>query len=391
MKSILLKGMNYSFKSNLSLNKTIVDKMSYNNYNNNYNINLNKINLKQKLLLSKKNSGKHDILIPLSLQYKKNRINSNDKKSPYCYTEANFDSENNKNNEKNFKKLNILPKIKENNNNIFHSKKNIYLGNNKFSLNLNSGSALSCGKIFGDKNNSNNSNNNKSKEMKENNNVNVKKIFLKEIIFNKNKSEKRHRYFDFKTKMNKNTLMKREKKMDMNDMIISNDFHGNKFIDLDGSLKVEINKLNIFVKYQRIKAMNKRKINNNNNLDTSKTFNKGKQNDNEKNESFENTMNNNNIINHNNKCVLLNSSDKRKHFKSFELINKINSTKKISKTLSNDCDNNINIINIINNANIDIKENKKNNLQTINGQKYFQKKIKNKNEDIINLLENTNN
>ena len=382
MKSILLKGMNYSFKSNLSIHKTIIDKLPYNNNNNNYNINLNKVHIKPKLLLPKKNNVMHDILLPLSLQYKKCLINSSDKASPYCYTEANINSENNtnkENNEKNFKKLDILPKIKENNTNKCHSKKNIYLGSNKYSLNLNSGSALSCGKIFADKNSNNN---NKSKEVKENNYVNVKKIFLKEIIFNKNKSEKRQRTFGFRTRMknNYNALIKREKRMDMNNMIISNDFHGNKIIDLDESLKKGINKFNIFIKYQQIKAINKRKINNNN-LDTSKTFNKVKPNENEKNESIDNTMSNNN------KCILSNDTEKRKHFKSFELINKIN-TSKIAKTLSNDSKNNINIIN---NANINIKENKKNNLQTINGQKYFQKKIKNKNEDIKKILENTNN
>ena len=383
MKSILSKGMNYSFKSNLSLHKAIINKLQNKNSNTHHNINLNKIRIKPKLLLPKKNSVIQNILIPLSLEYKKYVVNSGDKNSSHCYTEANIDSKNNNtnvNNEKNFKKLNILPKIKENNIDNYHSKKNIYLGSYKFSLNLNTGSTLSCRKIFVDKNN-----NNKSKEMNENSNVNVKKIFLKELIINKNKSEKRRRNFEFRIMMkkNNNALIKPKKKMDMNDIIINNDFHGNKIIDLYGSLKKGIKKLNNFMKYQQIKTMNKRKINYNNELNNSKTFNKIKQNENEKSESRENTINNN-ISDNNNKCILLNSYIKGKHFKSVDLIKKINSSKKISKTLSNDSNNNINNTN-------NIKENKKNNLQIINGEKYFQKKIRNKNEDIINLLENTNN
>ena len=331
MRSILLKGLDRSYKSNIFIHKEIKNKIYYNSNS------TNKKPIRMKLLYPRKGSAIKNILYPLSLHYKKIIENSNNNKKPYCITEAYIETET-KNNNNNYRKLILLPKIQDNNK--YLSKKDIYLGLNKYSLNLNSGSALSCGKISFDKNI-------RIKEKNETENKNVvhpfvKKLVLKEIVFNKNKSEKRERNIvhlvKFKKRLN---YKKKEENNNMNDIIISNDFHGSKLINFYDNWKERFQKLNMYAKYQQKKSLNKRSGNNN---------------ELEKNQSIDTT-----ILN------------KRRHFSSFQNISKINSSRKISRTINN-------------------TENKNNISNTINVPNYIQKrKIKYKNDDIINYLSESNN
>ena len=204
MKSILLKGMDRSYKSNKLLHKSILDKIHINNIN-------NKKLIKSKLLFQRKTSLAKDIFIPLSIHYKKINDNLINNKKPYCITESNVTIDAKK--DINFKKIISLPKIKENNK--YLSKKDIYLGSNKFSINLNSASGNSCGKILLEKNNDN---------IQQQYPI-VKKLFLKEISFNKSKIEKRGRTIGQLLRYKKNyNLIKKENNLNMGDIIISNDF-----------------------------------------------------------------------------------------------------------------------------------------------------------------------
>ena len=153
----------------------------------------------------------------------------------------------------------------------------------------------------------------------------------------------------------------------MNDIIISNDFHGSKLINFEENRKRKFDKLNVYMKYQQKNYLNKRSGNNN---------------EIEKNQSID--------------AISIN---KKKHFKSFQNLSKINSPKKISKTINNtnnNINNNTEIKNNVNNNNIinytDIKNNfNNNNLQISNIQRYIPKKIRHNNDDIINLLNDSNN
>ena len=360
MRSILLKGIDRSYKSNLIIHKSLIDKMHYNSNG------PNKKPVKLKLLLPKKNLNNiQGIFYPLNIHYKKIIENNNNKK-PYCVTESNIDIKPKKNNNY-FKKLKLLPKIKENNKSL--SKKNIYLASNKFSLNLNSGtSALSCGKISFEKNNINKELN-LTKEKKEKIPY-MKKSGLKEIIFNQNKSEKRGRKLGNLVRIQKKlNYPKKENEginnnnTNMNDLIISNDFHGSKIINFEENWKKRFDKLNILVKYKQKNPLNKRSGNGNNIKEINNI------NEYEKNQSTDTI-----------------SINKRKHFRSFQNISKINSPKKISKT--------INSINYTNNNttnnNTEITNNY-NNLHTINIHKYIPRKTRHNNDDIINLLNDSNN
>ena len=361
MRSILLKGMDHSYKSNMILHKSFLGK-------NNVNNNQIKKPIKLKLLLPRKSPNPQDKLYPSSINYKKIIENSYNKKNPYCITENNIDTDR-KNDNNYYKKLNLLPKIKENNK--YYSKKNIYLGSNKYSLNLNYGtSALSCGKILFDKNKELN----ETKEKDEKKYPYIKKLALKEMVFNKNKSEKRGRTIGNLVRIKKQlNFPKREDQnmnKNMNDIIISNDFHGSKLINFEENWKRKFDKLNVYMKYQQKNYLNKRSGNNN---------------EMEKNQSID--------------AISIN---KKKHFKSFQNLSQINSPKKISKTIHNTNAgiNNTEIKNnLINNSNdincTDIKNNlnnnPNNNLYTLNIQRYIPKKIRHNNDDIINLLNDSNN
>ena len=179
----------------------------------------------------------------------------------------------------------------------------------------------------------------------------MKKLDLKEIIFKKNQSEKRGRTIGnlvrIKKKLNYPKRGDQNTKANMNDLIIGNDFHGSKIINFEENWKKRFDKLNILVKYQQKIHLNKRSSNNY---------------ELEKNQSINTT-----------------SINKKKKFRNFQNISKINSPKKISKT-----------INDINNTSNNI-ESKNNNLHTINIRKYIPKRIRYKNDDIINLLNDSNN
>ena len=360
MRSILLKGMERSYKSNMIFHKSFLDK-------NNINNNQIKKPIKLKLLYPRKSPNSQDTLNPPSINYKKISENFYSKKNSYCITENNIDTDN-KNNFDCYKKLNLLPKIKENNK--YYSKKNIYLGSNKYSLNLNYGaSALSCGKILFDKNKELN----ETKEKNESKYPHMKKLVLKEIAFNKNKSEKRGRTIGnlvrIKKRLNFPIHKKEEPNTNMIDIIISNDFHGSKLINFEDNWKNKFDKLNVYMKYQQKNYLNKRSGNNN---------------ELEKNQSIDATSINN-----------------KRHFRSFQNISKINSPKKISKTINNtnnNINNNTEIKNNVNNNNniinyTDIKNNfnNNNNMQISNIQRYIPKKIRHNNDDIINLLNDSNN
>lgn len=357
MKTILLKGLNKSYKSKIVLFDSLIDKVKDNR------IKKNKDNIKTKLIKFNKNYVIPDIYLPLSLKFKKITENNESKKKPYCFTESNINSENQKN-QNYFRKLKVLPKIKETNK--FPSKQHIYLGMNKYSLNLNSGSALSCGKILTHKNNIIN----ESNENDDKTNNNIKKIALKEIVFTKDKSEKKVRTIGYriKIKRNFNSIMKNNRQLNMNDMIISNDFHINnlnKNNNIDDNLYKNINKINNLKKI----PLNKNDRNNiKNEVEQCKTYDKIKSNEN-KNESIESsTKNKKNTL----------DTSKKKHNRSFGGFNKLNSVKKISNTISNI-------------SNINDSENRTNIVQGINMQRYIPKKIRIKNNDIIDLLEKTNN
>ena len=348
MREILFKGINKVNKENMIFYKPILDKIENDKYQ------IKKLKIKPKILIPKKDLYVQDIFLPLSLQNKKSITEEikNKKNNPYCATEVINEKENKK--ELNYyKKLNILPKIKE--------KRNIYLGMNKFSLNLNQGTALSCGKINSEKYNSKDTN-----EINDRVYQKLKKLPFKEISLNKNKSEKRQRiikYSRVKIGNNYNTIKKPEKNLHMNDIIISNDFHGSKILNIRDYLKIN-NKIN---KYHQLIKRNI--YNTKNDLSQSKSYKAFKPNDSEKNDSVETSINNNNKK----RCVLINNN-KRTNFKSFDMINKAKVAKKITETISD-----ISNINSIDNT------------KKINYQKYIPTKKKNNNDDIINLLENINN
>ena len=154
----------------------------------------------------------------------------------------------------------------------------------------------------------------------------------------------------------------------MNEIIISNDFKGdqNNQIIINSNNIHNYDRLNVYMKYQQKRPLNKRNdaINNG----QFKTFNKLKPFDIEKNNSINSSLNNN-------KNILIND---KKNFKSMKVLSSINSSKK-SRTIN---DNNVN-----NGNENDIKINMKMN----SVDKYIPKKIKIKNDDIINLLENVDN
>lgn len=346
MRSILLKGMDLSYKPNNLIHKPIKDKIYTNNYS------LSKKPIKIKIIYPRKNSLIQKIFLPPSR--KKSHDNSTTYKNPYCITEVNIDKENKKK-EKHFKKLILLPKIQDNNKYI--SKKDIYLGLNKFSLNINSNSSLSCGKMISD------DKNNQTKETNETNDKNqphIKKLVMKEIVFKKYNSEKRGRTFGQLGKLKKhlNFPKKEENANNMNDIIISNDFHGNKLlINFDENWRQRFDKLSFYMQNQRKRPLNKRSGNTNKEL--------------EKNQSIDNT---NNTIN------------KQKHFRSFQNMSKINSPRKISNTINTinksiyKTENQSKTLNTANNPNT---------LNTVNFPQNNSTKIKNKNDDIINLLSET--
>ena len=251
---------------------------------------------------------------------------------------------------------------------------------NKFALNLYSGSAISCGKIT-------TSDKNYTKESTEiNDNIlnKMKKLTIKEISLNKNKSENRQRIMKFhkvKITQNYNTIKNINRNLQMNDIVISNDFHGSKILNIKDYLRLNNNKIK---KYQQLFKRNINTSKNELELGQSKSYKIFKNNnETEKNETIEIKINkniNNNITNNtnDNKCIL-SDNNKRKNFKSFDIINKAKITKKITETISS--------INISNNDN---KDNKDNNKKYINYQKFIPTKKRNNNDDIINLLDNNN-
>ena len=334
MRSILLKGMDHSYKSNIYFLKSTIERI-----NNNRN-QLNKNPIKSRLLFQRKNTNIHDIYFPQSVNFNKINDNSFNDKKDYCPTEGNAIRNNEINLKKNdnfFKKILLLPKIKGNGRILL--KKPVNLGLNKYSLNLNLGCALSCEKILLDKNKKPKALN-ELREKSEKTNLYVKKIILKEMALSKNKSENRGRIIGnfFKLKKRLNYSKKDEQNRNMNDIVISNDFHGSKVINFDDNWNKNLDKLNIYMKYKKGDPLNKRSSNNN---------------EYEKNQSLD-----------------ANSSNKKKHFRSFQNITKLSPPRKISKTISG-----------INNS-----ESRNNNLYTVNFQRNNTRKIKNYNDDIINLL-----
>ena len=350
MREILMKGMNSENKSDMFLYKHILEKAESDKYQ------IKKLIIKPKLLMPKKEVP--EIFFPLSRRYKKNTTDdTKNKKNNYCATEVLIDKQNKK--ESNYKKLIILPKIKE--------KRNIYLAMNKFSLNLNPGSAISCKKINAYQNNAKTLN-----EINDNLLHKMKKLPLKEINLNKNKSENKQRIMKFhkvKITQNYNTIKNADRNLQMNDIVICNDFHGGKLLNIKDYLKLNINKLKLY------QPSFKRNINTSkNDLAQSKSYKTFKNNNEyEKNETMEiNTNKNINTNTNTNKCILNNNNSNRKNFKSVDKINKAKIPKKITKTISS-----INITNI-------------DNIKTINSQKYIPTKKRNNNDDIINILDNSN-
>ena len=361
MREILLKGMNHENKNTMFLYRHILEKAENDKYQ------IKKLIIKPKLLMPKKDVP--EIFFPLSRRYKKPTSTTDDtknKKNNYCATEVLIDKQNKK--ESNYKKLIILPKIKE--------KRNIYLAMNKFSLNLNPISAISCKKINAYQNNAKTLN-----EINDNLIHKMKQMPLKEINLNKNKSENRQRMMKFhkvKITPNYNTIKNANRNLQMNNIVISNDFHGGKLLNIKDYLKLNINKLKLY------QPSFKRNINTSKNeLAQSKSYKTFKNNNNEyeKNETIEiNTNKNINNINNiktntnANKSILNinNNNSNKKNFKSVDKINKAKIPKKITKTISS-----INITNI-------------DNIKTINYQKYIPTKKRNNNDDIINLLDNSN-
>ena len=349
----------------MHLYKPILEKAENEKYQ------IKKLIIKPKLLMPKKDLIVQDIFLPISRQNKKLITeDTKNKKAHYCATEVLIEKENK--HEANYKKLTILPKIKE--------KRNIYLGMNKFALNLYSGSAISCGKIT-------TSDKNYTKESTEiNDNIlnKMKKLTIKEISLNKNKSENRQRIMKFhkvKITQNYNTIKNINRNLQMNDIVISNDFHGSKILNIKDYLRLNNNKIK---KYQQLFKRNINTSKNELELGQSKSYKIFKNNnETEKNETIEikinkNINNNTNNNTNDNKCIL-SDNNKRKNFKSFDIINKAKITKKITETISS--------INISNNDN---KDNKDNNKKYINYQKFFPTKKRNNNDDIINLLDNNN-
>ena len=334
------------------LYKPIIEKAENDKYQ------IKKLIVKPKLLIPKKDLIVQDIFLPLSRPNKKFITeDTKNKKALYCATEVLIEKENK--NEANYKKLTILPKIKE--------KRNIYLRTNKFSLNLNSGSAISCGKIT----TSDKIYTKESAEINDNIFHKMKKLPFKGISLNKNRSEKRQRIMKFhkiKISHNYNTI---NRNLQMNDIVISNDFHGSKILNIKDYLRLNNTRIK---KYQELF---KRNINTSkNDLGQSKYYKVFKNNnESEKNESIEIKINNNSNANTNtpntNKCIL-SDNVQRKNFKSFDKINKAKIPKKITETISS-----ININNI-------------DNIKTINYQKFIPTKKRNNNDDIINLLDNNN-
>ena len=349
----------------MHLYKPILEKAENEKYQ------IKKLIIKPKLLMPKKDLIVPDIFLPISRQNKKLITeDTKNKKAHYCATEVLIEKENK--HEANYKKLTILPKIKE--------KRNIYLGMNKFALNLYSGSAISCGKIT-------TSDKNYTKESTEiNDNIlnKMKKLTIKEMSLNKNKSENRQRIMKFhkvKITQNYNTIKNINRNLQMNDIVISNDFHGSKILNIKDYLRLNNNKIK---KYQQLFKRNINTSKNELELGQSKSYKIFKNNnETEKNETIEikinkNINNNTNNNTNDNKCIL-SDNNKRKNFKSFDKINKAKITKKITETISS--------INISNNDN---KDNKDNNKKYINYQKFIPTKKRNNNDDIINLLDNNN-
>ena len=347
IREIFFKGINKTNKSNIISYKPILEKAEAEKYQ------IKKLVIKPKLLIPKKDLVVQDIFLPLSRPNKKFITeDTKNKKAHYCATEVLIEKENK--NEADYKKLTILPKIKE--------KRNIYLGMNKFSLNLNPGSAISCGKITSEKNYTK-----ESTDINDNIFHKMKKLPLKEISLNKNKSEKRQRIMQLhrvKITQNFNTIKYINRNLQMNDIVISNDFHGSKILNIKDYLRLNNNKIK---KYQQLF---KRNINTSKNeLGQSKSYKIFKNNnESEKNDTIEISINNNTNAN---KCILSDNT-KRKNFKSFDKINKAKIPKKITETISSTNINNI--------------DNKK----TINYQIFLPKKKRNNNDDIINLLDNNN-
>ena len=99
----------------------------------------------------------------------------------------------------------------------------------------------------------------------------MKKSGLKEIIFNQNKSEKRGRALGNLFRIQKKLNYPRKENeginnnTNMNDIIISNDFHGRKIINFEENRKKIFDKLNILVKYKQKNPLNKRSGNCNGN------------------------------------------------------------------------------------------------------------------------------
>lgn len=342
MRSILLKGMDNSYKSNIFLLKSTIEKI-----NTNRNI-INKNPTKSKLILKNKKTNIHDIYFPSTEHFNKRNDNSLSDKIPYCSTEGDVLRNSESNTKKNdifFKKIMLLPKIKESNRSL--SKRHINLGFNKYSINLNLGTALSYEKMLI----------NRIKKLKlinqlrdqsDKSSLFVKKILLKEFSLNKNKSESRGRIIGnpFKIKKildySKKEEQNKNMNMNMNDIIISNDFHGHKIINYDESRRKNKDKFHIYKKFKKEGPLNKRSGNNN---------------EYEKNQSID-----------------TNSLNKKIHFRSFQNITKLSPPRKISKTISS-----------VNNS-----ECKNNNVYAVNLQKNVERKIKHYNDDIINLLNDSN-
>ena len=228
-------------------------------------------------------------------------------------------------------------------------------------------SAISCGKIT----TSDKIYTKESAEINDNIFHKMKKLPFKGISLNKNRSEKRQRIMKFhkiKITHNYNTI---NRNLQMNDIVISNDFHGSKILNIKDYLRLNNTRIK---KYQELF---KRNINTSkNDLGQSKYYKVFKNNnESEKNESIEIKINNNSNANTNtpntNKCIL-SDNVQRKNFKSFDKINKAKIPKKITETISS-----ININNI-------------DNIKTINYQKFIPTKKRNNNDDIINLLDNNN-